>query len=332
MRFGVVFLENRILIDYLSFTSPVHSFDSVIKLLGLDSVDGVNWVACRGARGYTDCMRFMGINIFLGNKNFEGVWVEMSGGGCRTFDTFSAFDWSVIFFELHIQEEYHITRLDVAYDDWNGLLDIDKISKEVEKQNYISNFRYWETVRSSKGSSVYLGSPASDVRFRIYDKAAETGRTDEIPHWVRFEIQLRNDTAYSLLKKLDTENIGSLFCGVLKNYIRFVKPSVTESNKSRWNVRKWWLDFVGDVAAVPLWTPSDTEYNLYRCKRYVYRQAGNAITSLIEIMGIEQFYDELKREKAPTSAKYKELVRNSKLVEDCSGDDILDYLAERGAL
>ncbi len=108
-------MENRILIDYLSFTSPVHSFESVVKMLGLSDVDGVIWSCCHGARCYADCMRFMGINVFYNNKRFDGVWVEMSGSGCRTFDTFSTSDWSCIFYELLSVDEYHITRIDLAY-------------------------------------------------------------------------------------------------------------------------------------------------------------------------------------------------------------------------
>ena len=110
-----------------------------------------------------------------------GVWVEMSGQGCRTFESLSSVGWDGIFSFIQ-QNGLKITRLDVAYDDHSGLLNIRDIVDDTQDGMYVSKSDYWETVLSSKGTTVQIGSPQSKVLIRIYDKAAERGKTDE--HWI----------------------------------------------------------------------------------------------------------------------------------------------------
>ena len=96
-------MKNIVLIDWLSFSSNEHSVDSMLKLLGLDHIQKISWQKLNGVRGYKNRIHFGGINInYTKVDNFGneegGVWVEMSGAGCRTFDSFSSVDWSVVFY------------------------------------------------------------------------------------------------------------------------------------------------------------------------------------------------------------------------------------------
>ncbi|MCI8657649.1 MAG: replication initiation factor domain-containing protein [Oscillospiraceae bacterium] len=54
-----------------------------------------------------------------------------------------------------------MTRLDVAYDDHTGVLDIDQIAENVKLQHSISCMCYWEVMHSSKGTVCQIGSPKS---------------------------------------------------------------------------------------------------------------------------------------------------------------------------
>jgi hypothetical protein len=45
------------------------------------------------------------------------------------------------------------------------------------------------------GHTLYVGSPRSDKRLRIYNKSAESGEVPESGEYVRFELQLRDDYA-----------------------------------------------------------------------------------------------------------------------------------------
>ena len=298
-------LNCKILFDWLSFTARDIKPERMTELLDLDDVEWA--IVDRNAHGFKRRYYFNGINIHFDNPQFEGVWVEFSGQGCRAFDEFSPMDWSVLF-ALIIDNEFHLTRLDVAYDDREKVLNLDKIYREVENQNYVSNMISWDTHNSNKGKTVYIGSMKSDIMFRVYDKSRERGREDE-GHWIRFEMQLRNDRALEFIKKLRENDIGSLFNGVLENYLRFVIPSKTDSNKRRWKSQKWWTKFTNKAKAISLWTPCDTNYNITKCENYVYKHAGNAISTLLQIKGSKQFYKDLQKNRPQVvSEKYHSLL------------------------
>lgn len=81
--------------------------------------------------------------------------------------------------------------------------------------------------------TIYCGSHSSETMFRIYDKKAEQKAFD-LEHWLRFEVQLRRDRADIFIKLLlDNQDLQSLYAGVIKNYLRFVEPSETDTNLSR---------------------------------------------------------------------------------------------------
>ena len=80
------------------------------------------------------------------------------------------------------------------------------------------------------GICCYIGSPSSEIRFRVYDKASERGYDDEIKNgfsWTRWEMQLRDSSAFNYIKSVveDVSSVGETFKGVLKNYFRVVDPS-----------------------------------------------------------------------------------------------------------
>ena len=79
--------ENLVLYDWLSFTSKVHTPDDLIAALGLSHVP---WTETKGARGYRDRKYFSSISVHYNGRHDMGVWVEMSGQGCRTFETLSS--------------------------------------------------------------------------------------------------------------------------------------------------------------------------------------------------------------------------------------------------
>lgn len=161
--------ENIVLYDWLSFTSKNHTPEQLIEALGLTHCP---WLDTKGAHGYRDRKYFSCISVHYNGREDMGVWVELSGQGCRTFESLSAKSWDDLFQWITVQQ-LKITRLDVAFDDHTGVLDIDQIVEDTRRKHYVSRSDYWETVLSSKGSTVQIGSPQSKVLVRIYDKAAE---------------------------------------------------------------------------------------------------------------------------------------------------------------
>lgn len=292
--------ENIVIYDWLSFTSKTHSPDDLIATLGLAHVP---WTETKGARGYRDRKYFSCISVHYNGRADMGVWVEMSGQGCRTFESLSSVGWEGIFSFIR-DNSLKITRLDVAYDDHSGVLNIRDIVEDTQNGMYVSKSDYWETVLSSKGSTVQIGSPQSKVLIRIYDKAAERGKPDE--HWIRCEMQLRDDRAVQFTKI--PLPIGQAYAGVLLNYLRYVEPG-EDSNKWRWPMRGYWCNLVEDAERISIYQSPGMEYNEERCKRYVINQAGNAIDACIQMYGLYGFEKMIQERPVCRNPKYDMVVK-----------------------
>ena len=292
--------KNIVLYDWLSFTSKKHTPDELIEALGLSSVP---WTITKGAKGYQDRKYFSCISVHYNGRDDMGVWVELSGQGCRTFETLSKVGWENLFKFIR-DNELKITRLDVAYDDHTGVLNMVDIVNDTQCGMYVSKSNYWETVLSSKGATVQIGSPQSKVLIRIYDKAAERGKAGE--HWIRTEIQMRDDRAAQFTKI--PLPIGSAFAGVLLNYLRYIVPDDADVNKWRWPMTDYWLALVEDAERISIYNAPGMEYNVERCKHYVVNQAGNAIDALIQIYGIDAFQRLIDKRQTRPNPKYEQLV------------------------
>ena len=108
---------NIVLIDWLSITTKSLNEIEVTQLLGMEEFP---WELVRGARGYHDRLYFSGVSVHYNGRDDMGVWLEMSGQGCRTFETLGTGDYEKLF-RLVKSGHGNITRLDVAYDDHTGV-------------------------------------------------------------------------------------------------------------------------------------------------------------------------------------------------------------------
>lgn len=296
--------ENIVIYDWLSFTSKTHSPEELISALGLAHVP---WTETKGARGYRDRKYFSCISVHYNGRADMGVWVEMSGQGCRTFESLSSVGWEGIFSFIR-ESGLKITRLDVAYDDHSGILNIRDIVDDTLNEMFVSKSDCTDVRLSSnrriKGTTVIVGSPQSRVLIRIYDKAAERGKPDE--HWIRCEMQLRDDRAVQFTKI--PLPIGQAYAGVLLNYLRYVEPG-EDSNKWRWPMRDYWCNLVEDAERISIYQSPGMEYNEERCKRYVVNQAGNAIDACIQMYGLYEFEKMIQERPVSRNPKYDMVVK-----------------------
>lgn len=244
------------LFDWLSFTiknyiSIEHIVSDFLKMNNDDFVE-----LDKGNYGYKRQIANGNVRIYFEGKEDMGIHIQMSGQGCRQVEESIKGDWLTLF-EKIIDVEGTFTRLDLAVDDFMGALDINKIQRKTKKKEYISRFTNWEIRTSCKndsdryGKSVYFGSPKSDIRLRFYDKAAE--QEVEGLHWVRTELQLRNERANNAIQfYIAGKSIGEIVAGVLKNYIRFVDPSYADKNKWRWKTSNFWAKFIAGAEKLKL--------------------------------------------------------------------------------
>lgn len=295
-------MPNNIMYDYLSITSKIHDVMQITELIGMVNVP---WESGTGAHGFNFRLYYDCISVFYGHPDGI-VWLEMTGQGCRAFESFGNGDYDSIF-KLVIENPLtmNITRLDVAFDDKSGILDIKRIAKDVEKENFVSRFQKWEIKNSSEGVSIYHGSQQSEILIRIYDKAAERG-FDDNTHWIRVELQIRRDRALQFIS--DDLDISLKFKGVLINYLRYLKPDKKDTNKRRWQTVKYWDDLINKALPISLYVKPGVDYNMKNLSNFVYRQAGNAVDTAIQIFGIDTFMKNLDARDVRENPKYKRLI------------------------
>ena len=164
----------------------------------------------------------------------------------------------------------HLTRIDVAFDDKTGMLDLDTMIDAAAVGEYVSRWREWQRLTSGKtvdgdiviGSSLYMGSKKSDSQMRAYDKRSERlqkGRADQVAgvdHWVRVEVQFRRDRANAIgniFKKAKTmaRETAEKLSGVLRGLVEFKEPS-NDTNKQRQPAAGWWVAFLGGAEKATL--------------------------------------------------------------------------------
>lgn len=352
--------SNRIIFDWITFTSKIHDVPEIINLLGLT---GCQFLPCPGVNGYRDGLFFEGIKI-CSNSWMAGdvsICVIMSGTGCRTFESHGNGDYDTLFSLIldnfspeSENRSMNLTRLDVAYDDFIGVLSFDDCVKDSFALNYVSRFQGGSLQRDFKkckrtnendneilfdrfgiprdsdrlcGKSLYYGSNQSDVRIRIYDKRSEQGRID-MDYWYRCELQLRRGNAVGFVQQLypqiepvllypdsddpekkylideaataakvaDTPkpSIGTIYFGVINNYLRFVTPNPNDSNMRRWDIAEHWRNFLESLDVISVYIKPAQPYDIFRLDNYVMHTAANAIYTLINVIGIDDFVCRLR--------------------------------------
>lgn len=227
-------LENRVLIDWFAFTSFSLDLEGVLDALGIPS--GLFISLDIGGMGYKSSIAFGGIH-----------------------------PWPILFRYLCVNglcddpQRYKITRVDLAIDNIDGSLSMDRVKKGIENGQTRSRFKKGRRIEGfllgssenayrTDGESIYFGSPASRLQFRIYDKAAEQECEG---HWVRFELQLRDDRAFTAVVMMDEgRTVGNVATGVINQYIAFINHD--DSNVSRCSLQQWWSEWLSNAEKLKL--------------------------------------------------------------------------------
>lgn len=301
---------NKIIFDWFSFTTSICSPENIIELLGMENCP---FQESYGFYGWTQRLTFGNISIMFGGELHEGlVMLEMSGQGCRTFETLGHGNFEILFQFCINNPECKITRIDVAFDDFSGYLNLDEIVKDTLNHNFIARTRKWAVNISDSGTCVSHGLRSGSVFIRIYDKAAERNRTDEFSHWVRCELQIRQDRAQEFVRLLveEDETIDNLYFSVLNHYLRYVKFSDTDSNKWRAEIADHWTDFYkyNDVVDKSIYCNPGMEYNALNLKKTYGERFAGGIYTYIQLFGVSQLLEDVEKAKPKLNPKYKLLL------------------------
>lgn len=289
-------VSNVFTVDWVTCSFSDTDVYSVISVMNLDP--GKFSFDEKYSWGYPCTATFGNIRIFYtpDDKNYpkahKGCCLNMSGQGCREFEAFSrSLSWPMFFSRLELLGG-SFTRLDLAYDDRTGVIPLPRLAIDVADRNFIGHAKKSERLYSDdiendiQGLTVYVGSRKSDLFIRIYDKAAERGYHPSDMHWVRVEIQMRNDRAIMAARSVATDPyIGNVFAGILSNYLRILTPTA-DSNKSRWPTADYWNQILRDVASLRLTTPG-VEYNFRKAEVSFVKQYHQFLRTYKKIYGAD---------------------------------------------
>lgn len=299
-----------ILVDYLRFTSKIHSWVDLVELLGLEKVE---WEAGKARDGWVNHDYFSGMHIYHGGR--DDIGVEFSGAGCRTLETCNDLDFNWIGLFRYIVDQgkdMNISRLDVAGDDQSGILDLDQITRATRARKYICKARRCVWMAGDE-EEVIFGSSKSATRLRIYNKALERGVDGP---WVRVEFQLRDEAADSfILNLLQLGEIGRTYGGVLLNYLRFTTrdPGSSQNNYDRIPTAAWWSRFVGSAEKIKNITVGGMEYNYFNLESFIIKQCASSLRAYVAAHGgsIDTLLELISRAKL--SKKHEELLKQMKV-------------------
>ena len=286
-------LTNSIQLDWLSFTveNTDENMDRVVKLFGDYGVEKNHF----GGMGY-DCSatilengrvywhssrQAMGIHVRLNAQSLD--LVEMTPIGLLN----RVFDW-----------EAKITRIDIAFDDFDGLLDIDEIHRKALAGELVTRWTKVSRVNGSElatgrkiGDTVNLGARSSEAFLRIYDKKLEreTKGVDvsDVESWTRVEIELKSGKAQAFgglladtARSLDQEP-GELCAQLLYGLVDFKDQGTqSDTNKSRWLTSEWWSKFI-DTSSKLVLSIAKRAKNLDDAKRWIRRSVASTIGMIV---------------------------------------------------
>lgn len=323
-------LDNVFLIDWLSVTFHGVRVEDVISILGMYQA---SWFTDRTfINGYPldTCCGHIHIRHGADDPRFYddpskarsnmGISLDMSGQGCREFESYSTKSWFDFITDIFrcggvLGATCNVTRLDLAYDDHSGLLNIWQLRRDVEDRNYISKSKksmiIWsdDQMTDIRGVTLMIGSKKSDVLIRIYDKAAERGFSVE-KHWIRVELQLRHDRSTMALRRLyQHESIGLVASGILCNYCTFVSPSC-DSNKARWPIADYWARVLEGMEKIRLWSSPGEEYNLSKSEQQLTHQYGQLLQVIYQVSGrtLDDLYRQCRNQHPVLKPKYQRVL------------------------
>ena len=284
--------SNQIVVDWLEFTMPLEfmqnqRFKSLATYLNIVGAKFTH--APRGMNGYSKQMLYGGARILYGGNDDMGVHVILSGSVLRAA---SGCPLSLLHWLLH--HGGRVSRIDIALDEVNGALKFHKMEKCIAYDYLVCQGRECRIMESGKlgrwyetlSKTLYFGSAKSRTQYRIYDKAKESNV--EGP-WVRVEGQYRNENAHVVaLQVHDAQfDLGSVFTGLLRGYLRFLKPSKLDSNKSRWAVVDWWEKLLINTQALKL-AVQKAKPSMDRALSWFKRQVAPSFAMMLQYYGAEK--------------------------------------------
>jgi len=281
-------LLNQFIIDWVAFTVKVDDPLELIKIIGLKS--SLFSQLDRGIHGYQKSLRFGNICVYSDGRPNMGCHVVMSGQGCRQYEAqFSKIPWFALF-ATAIEFKAKFSRLDIAHDNVDGALDLNKLKEAILNKEIRSKFRNASDIQNldlspdieqvTADRTLYFGKRSSRVYLRFYDKAAQLG----VPFlWNRAELELKESRAHEAAKHLSSGvPVGQLFVGIINQYLSVI--NCDDSNTSRRSIQPWWSAWLQSAEKIKLTTAKEVK-TVEQVMTFFQRQYAPSLAMIREYLG-----------------------------------------------
>lgn len=230
----------------------------------------------RGMLGYSCACQRGHVKILWGGSPGMGIHVELSGKGCRELEALRVVtDWPA-FIGMLLATGCHFTRIDVAFDDKQGLIPMDEVGRAHLEGLYSGR------IRSSalddhrrrgvpEGQGYMFGGAGSRIRIAIYNKALQQGL--EGVTWTRVELRVYDERAQALAAAIASQGLDCAR-GVIASSLRFVVPDC--SRNRRCDTASWWAAFLVGVSKLRL-TVAQVASSLDERREWLRRQAAQSL-------------------------------------------------------
>jgi DNA relaxase NicK len=307
-------------VDWLSFTifEIYGDYRDVLAWLTPPGVDENEWYESTGKYGYRQGRRRGGVYMMYDGLPGMGVHVSLSGAACRQLEE----EWGIAEIAaragvsvervwinwlclLYRADGVNLSRVDVAKDDFDNLLDMGIIKESIKAGSLSSSFRIGSIDKREKielgkpheetpggdAETIYFGKRSSEMYVKIYNKQKERLEKNEpasdTGHWVRLEVTFKD-------RKLD--NFLNLLCQVpsfavawawVQQSLSFREPADGDTNKSRWEVCSWWSGFFENVGRLGRVATKKAVKTLGEYHAWVARQVAPVLSVLVDVIAVE---------------------------------------------
>lgn len=283
-------LNTQSTIDWVSVTVPYGDSSPQKAIPALLARIGINADICvemdrSNNREYEKGARYGHVEIYWQSRSTSTIHINATGQGCRDIEELPEFgSWEGWLGDV-LEIGGKFTRLDVAFDDFSGGISPELVHEYRTTGLYTSRARYYRYVgswvgESPNGLTAYVGSPKGRFQMRAYNKAAETGSEG---NWCRVELQARHEKAQGLVELIcSADGRGRRAAlDVLAKFVQF-REEGTDSNKSRWPLADWWVDFLAGAQGVALGKGRTGELSLDRSLKYLENQVAGTVARLLK--------------------------------------------------
>jgi len=278
------------IIDWIEGTILNRNTKSVLD--DLRALFRCDWIALpKGMYGYASAaLVYESGRVLWGGSDDMGVHVSLPSSAI----SLSGFDPISLLVDLR-KLGMRFTRVDLAADDFEGILNLDSIEHCTKNGLFASRWRKWLYNEDSGGGRTwYYGDSQSDARMRIYDKAAERrgAGEDYQGHWVRVELRLKDERADAAVSYIIQHLDGwhGWACGVIRGYIDFKDDSSSDSNATRRKTALWWDRFLQSASRQRITVPIEVR-TIDDVARWFEHQLAPSVCVLRTVFGEDKFTD-----------------------------------------